>query len=61
MHGLYLGGVFVSIGLGVEAGVSALIVSLQPLLVAGLAGMALGERVTPASGSGWRSGFSASS
>ena len=46
VHGLYLGGVFVSIGLGVEAGVSALIVSLQPLLVAGLAGMALGERVT---------------
>jgi hypothetical protein len=29
VHGVYLGGVFVGIGLGVEAGVSALIVSVQ--------------------------------
>ncbi len=46
VHGLYLGGVFVGISLGVEAGVSALIVGVQPLLVAALAGLTLGERVT---------------
>lgn len=47
VHGVYLGGVFVGISLGVEAGVSALIVGLQPLLTAALAGVLLGERVTP--------------
>ncbi len=47
MHGVYLGGVFVGISLGVEAGVSALIVGLQPLLTAALARVSLGERVTP--------------
>jgi len=46
MHGVYLGGVFVGIAMGVEAGVSAVIVGLQPLLTAALAGMLLGERVT---------------
>jgi drug/metabolite transporter (DMT)-like permease len=47
MHGVYLGGVFVAIRLGLEAGLSALIVSLQPLLVAASAGLLLGERVGP--------------
>lgn len=47
MHGVYLGGVFVAIRLGLEAGLSALIVSLQPLLVAAAAGLFLGERVPP--------------
>lgn len=47
MHGVYLGGVFVAIGLGLEAGLSALIVSLQPILVAAAAGLFLGERVRP--------------
>jgi drug/metabolite transporter (DMT)-like permease len=47
VHGVYLGGVFVGISHGVEAGVSALIVGLQPLLTAALAGVFLGERVTP--------------
>lgn len=46
LHGLYLGGVFVSISLGVEAGTSALIVAIQPLFVALLAAPVLGERVT---------------
>ena len=46
VHGVYLGGVFVGISLGVEAGISALIVSLQPLLVAAFAGLLLGERVS---------------
>ena len=45
LHGLYLGSVFASIHQGVEAGVSALIVSTQPLLVAAAAGPLLGERV----------------
>lgn len=45
MHGVYLGGVFVAIRLGLEAGLSALIVGLQPLLVAAFASLALGERV----------------
>ena len=46
LHGVYLGGVFASIDLGVEAGVSALIVGAQPLLTAIAAGPVLGERVT---------------
>ena len=47
MHGVFLGGVFIGISLGVEAGVSALIVGVQPLLTAALAGVFLRERVTP--------------
>ncbi|WP_340318068.1 DMT family transporter [Rhizorhabdus argentea] len=47
VHGVYLGGVFLGISMGVEAGVSAVIVGLQPLLTAALAGVLLGERVTP--------------
>lgn len=46
LHAVYLGGVFVAISWGLEAGTSALIVSVQPLLVAALAGPLLGERVT---------------
>jgi drug/metabolite transporter (DMT)-like permease len=46
LHGAYLGGVFVAIWLGVEAGVSALVVSLQPILTAVLAYRVLGERMT---------------
>ncbi|HET6468924.1 MAG TPA: DMT family transporter, partial [Geminicoccaceae bacterium] len=45
VHALYLGGVYVAIARGVEAGTSALIVSLQPLLVGALAAPLLGERV----------------
>jgi drug/metabolite transporter (DMT)-like permease len=46
MHGIYLGGVFVAIRLGLEAGLSALIVSTQPLLVAAAAPFLLAEQVT---------------
>jgi drug/metabolite transporter (DMT)-like permease len=46
LHGVYLGGVFASIHHGVEAGVSALITGIQPLLVALAAGPLLGETVT---------------
>ena len=56
MHGVYLGGVFVAIRLGLEAGLSALIVSLQPLLVAAAAPFVLAERVGPAPLAGARPG-----
>ncbi|MBI3504082.1 MAG: DMT family transporter [Proteobacteria bacterium] len=46
LHGVYLGGVFVSIAWGLPAGVSALIVGLQPLLTATVVGPLLGERVS---------------
>lgn len=46
LQGIYLGGVFISISAGVSAGLTALIVGLQPLLTAALAGTALGEHVT---------------
>ncbi|MGI9482656.1 MAG: DMT family transporter [Hyphomicrobiales bacterium] len=45
IHGGYLGGVFWAIDQGMPAGVSALIVGLQPLLTALLAGAFLGEEV----------------
>ena len=46
LHAVYLGGIFASIHQGVEAGVSALIVGIQPILTAAVAGLILGERVT---------------
>ncbi len=45
-HGLYLGGVFFAQSEGMSAGLSALIVSLQPVLTAVLAGPVLGERLS---------------
>jgi drug/metabolite transporter (DMT)-like permease len=45
VHGLYLGGVFVSIAHGMPAGLIALVVSLQPVLTSTLANRWLGERV----------------
>ncbi|HQV09148.1 MAG TPA: EamA family transporter, partial [Thauera sp.] len=44
VQALYLGGVFMSIHRGLPAGVSALVVGMQPLLTAALAGVLLGER-----------------
>lgn len=46
IQAFYLGGVFIAIHQGVQAGVAALIVSTQPILTAALAGPVLGERVT---------------
>lgn len=46
VHGGYLGCVFSAINLGLSAGVTALIVGLQPLLTAVVVGPLLGERVT---------------
>lgn len=44
IQGGYLGGVFLSLSLGMPAGVSALITALQPILAAVLSGWLLGER-----------------
>jgi drug/metabolite transporter (DMT)-like permease len=46
LHAGYLGGVFYAISLGIPAGVSAVVVSLQPVLTAVLAANVLGERPT---------------
>src|ERR1051325_3117530 len=45
VHGCYLGGVFTAIDHRMPAGLSALVVSLQPLLTSTLANRLLGERV----------------
>ena len=45
VHALYLGGVFVAISWGLEAGVSALILGLQPIVTALFARWILGERL----------------
>jgi drug/metabolite transporter (DMT)-like permease len=47
MHGLYLGGVFVAISLGLPAGLASLVVGVQPLLTAIGAGYLLGAKVLP--------------
>ncbi len=44
-HGLYLGGVFFSISLGMPTGIAALIVTLQPILTNALSGPILDEEV----------------
>ncbi len=46
MHAAYLGGVFASIYHGLPAGLSALIVGLQPILTATVVGPLLGEKVS---------------
>ena len=45
-HGLYLGGCFYSFSIGLPASISALIVSMQPILTNILAGPILNEKVT---------------
>jgi drug/metabolite transporter (DMT)-like permease len=47
VHALYLGGVFMAIKQGLPAGVTALVVGMQPLLTACGAGFLLGEKVSP--------------
>ncbi len=46
IQGVYLGGVFIAMHRGLPAGITALIVGVQPLLTAVLAGWLLGPRVT---------------
>jgi drug/metabolite transporter (DMT)-like permease len=57
MHGVYLGGVFWAIRHGMPAGLSALIVGLQPLITAIFAGKLLGERILPRHWAGLAAGF----
>ncbi len=45
-HGVYLGGVFYSVSIGMPTGIAALIVTLQPILTNVLAGKILGEKVS---------------
>ena len=45
-HGLYLGGVFFSISIGMPAGIAALIVTLQPIFTNILCGPLLNEKIT---------------
>jgi drug/metabolite transporter (DMT)-like permease len=47
VHGAYLGGVFVSLAGGMQAGVSAMLVGLQPIVTVLIARGWLGERVVP--------------
>lgn len=53
VHASYLGGVFSAIDRGLPAGVTALIVALQPLVTAVVVGPILGERVTKRQGVGF--------
>ncbi|HUS56080.1 MAG TPA: DMT family transporter [Thermohalobaculum sp.] len=57
LQAVYLGGVYEAIKLGIEAGVSALIVGLQPVLTAFIARQFLGERLTPVQWAGIALGF----
>ena len=45
-HGVYLGGVFYSVSIGIPTGITALIVTLQPILTNALAGKFLNENVS---------------
>ncbi|MEY4593199.1 MAG: hypothetical protein RIR18_2094 [Pseudomonadota bacterium] len=57
VHGFYLGGVFMAIKAGLPAGITALIVGMQPLLTALSSGKLLGEPVTLRQWQGLTLGF----
>lgn len=57
VHAVYLGGVFVAIKQGLPAGVTALIVGMQPLLTGALTGWLLGEPVSVRQWGGLALGF----
>lgn len=57
VHAVYLGGVFVAIKHGLPAGVTALVVGMQPLLTAFGAGWLLGEKVSARQWGGLALGF----
>ena len=57
VHAVYLGGVFVAIKHGLPAGVTALVVGMQPLLTAFGAGWLLGESVSRWQWAGLALGF----
>ena len=56
-HGLYLGGVFYSISIGMPTGIAALIVTLQPVLTNILSGPILNEKVSKKQWTGILLGF----
>ena len=56
-HGLYLGGVFYSISIGMPTGIAALIVTLQPILTNAISNPILGEKVTAKQWTGVFLGF----
>ena len=45
LQAMYLGGVYTAIARGIPAGISALIVGVQPIIIAAVVGPLLGERV----------------
>ena len=57
VHGAYLGGVFYAIAHQVPVGLVALIVGMQPLVTATLAGPLLGERIGRVQWAGFALGF----
>ncbi|MFZ2266384.1 MAG: DMT family transporter [Azonexus sp.] len=57
VHAVYLGGVFIAIKQGLPAGVTALVVGMQPLLTAFGAGWLLGEKVSGRQWAGLGLGF----
>jgi drug/metabolite transporter (DMT)-like permease len=57
VHAIYLGGVFVAIKHGLSAGITALVVGMQPLLTGLLAGWLLGEKVSARQWGGLGLGF----
>ena len=57
LQALYFGGVWLAMGMGVGAGVAALIVCMQPILTAAVVGPLLGERVSPRQWLGLLLGF----
>jgi drug/metabolite transporter (DMT)-like permease len=57
MHSLQLGGVLSAIQIGLPAGFAALIIGLQPVLIAAVVGPLLGERVRPRQWVGFILGF----
>ena len=57
IHGIGLGGVWVALDLGVEAGVAALVMGAQPLLTAAFAIGLIGERIDRRAAAGLALGF----
>jgi len=57
VHAVYLGGVFIAIKHGLPAGITALVVGMQPLLTAFGAGWLLGEKVSGRQWAGLALGF----
>jgi len=61
LHAGYLGGVFISIDLGLPVAISAIIVCLQPVCVAALARPLVGEQLVPRQWVGIALGFAGAS